>query len=190
MIRVINSFWAFTMCQTHIEAAYTYSLVHQNNSVLIAAAHSLSLVWLFATPWTAARQAPRSYIISQSWLRFMSQCLYSGCYPHFPDDKTEAQSWKPSAQGHSARLCQTLAQHKNPLPSEVMPLVWPGPGTLTSSAPAPGDGSPCTLFQPDVTSPCSESELLRVGTGSLSCLCSCTFFTLPGTWVEIWKIII
>ena len=33
---------------------------------------SLSHVWLFATPWTAAHQASLSFAISQSLLRFMS----------------------------------------------------------------------------------------------------------------------
>ena len=33
---------------------------------------SLSRVWLFATPWTVARQAPLSFTISWSLLKFMS----------------------------------------------------------------------------------------------------------------------
>ena len=33
---------------------------------------SLSPVWLFATPWTAAHQASLSLTISQSWLKLMS----------------------------------------------------------------------------------------------------------------------
>ena len=33
---------------------------------------SLSCVWLFATLWTAARQASLSFTISQSWLKLMS----------------------------------------------------------------------------------------------------------------------
>ena len=32
----------------------------------------LSHVWLFATPWTAARQAPLSFIVSKSLLKFLS----------------------------------------------------------------------------------------------------------------------
>ena len=38
----------------------------------IFAVHSLSHVQLFATPWTAARQASLSFTISQSLLRLMS----------------------------------------------------------------------------------------------------------------------
>ena len=34
--------------------------------------HSLSCVWLFATPWTAACQSSLSFTISQSLLKFMS----------------------------------------------------------------------------------------------------------------------
>jgi len=37
-----------------------------------AVVQSLSRVWLFATPWTAAHQAPMSFTIFQNWLRFMS----------------------------------------------------------------------------------------------------------------------
>ena len=42
---------------------------------------SLSRVQLFATPWTAARQAPPSSTISQSLLRFMSYVytIFGGC---------------------------------------------------------------------------------------------------------------
>ena len=42
------------------------------NSTCIFAIRSLSLVWLFATMWTAARQASQSFIISQSLLKLMS----------------------------------------------------------------------------------------------------------------------
>ena len=38
----------------------------------LAAVESLSCVRLFATPWTAARQAPLSFTISQSLLKLMS----------------------------------------------------------------------------------------------------------------------
>ena len=39
----------------------------------------LSLVWLFATPWTASCQASLSYTISQSLLKLMS--IESWCHP-------------------------------------------------------------------------------------------------------------
>ena len=38
---------------------------------------SVSCVWLFATPWTAAHQASLSFIISQSFLKLMSIDMYS-----------------------------------------------------------------------------------------------------------------
>ena len=38
----------------------------------ITVVHSLSCIWLFATPWTAARQASLSSTISQSLLKLMS----------------------------------------------------------------------------------------------------------------------
>ena len=47
-------------------------LYHQWPQPVVAIVQSLSCVWLFATPWTAARQAPLSFTISQHLLRFMS----------------------------------------------------------------------------------------------------------------------
>ena len=40
--------------------------------LLVAVVQSLSCVWFFVTPWTAAHQAPLSSTNSQSFLRFMS----------------------------------------------------------------------------------------------------------------------
>ena len=40
--------------------------------VVVVVVQSLSHIWLFATPWITARQAPLSSIISQSLLKFMS----------------------------------------------------------------------------------------------------------------------
>ena len=42
------------------------------NSEWIVVVQSLSRVWLFATPWTAAHQASLSFTISQSLLKLMS----------------------------------------------------------------------------------------------------------------------
>ena len=39
---------------------------------VVAVGQSLSHVWLFVIPWTAAHQVPRSFIISWSLLKFMS----------------------------------------------------------------------------------------------------------------------
>ena len=40
--------------------------------ILVSSVQSLSHVWLFVTPWTAAHQASLSFTTSQSWLKFMS----------------------------------------------------------------------------------------------------------------------
>ena len=50
------SIWQFLFC------IFVYAVVAQ----------SLSHVWLFETPWTAARQGPQSFTISRSLLRFLS----------------------------------------------------------------------------------------------------------------------
>ena len=47
--------------------------------MVIFVVHSLSHVWLFATPWTAARQASLSFTISQSLLKLTS--IESVCHP-------------------------------------------------------------------------------------------------------------
>ena len=41
-------------------------------SLVVVVVQSLSCVWLFATPWTAARQASMSFTISWSLLKLMS----------------------------------------------------------------------------------------------------------------------
>ena len=44
----------------------------KGESILHAVVQSLNPLWLFATPWTAACQAPLSSAVSQSLLKFMS----------------------------------------------------------------------------------------------------------------------
>ena len=46
--------------------------MHSDSGFDFAVVQSLSRVQLFVTPWTAALQAPLSFIISRSLLRFMS----------------------------------------------------------------------------------------------------------------------
>ena len=41
-------------------------------TICVSSVQSLSHVWLFVTPWTAAHQASLSITNSQSWLKFMS----------------------------------------------------------------------------------------------------------------------
>ena len=53
------------MLQTILSLSFDFS------KYVILVIRSLSRVQLFATPWTVAHQAPLSYIISQSLLKFM-----------------------------------------------------------------------------------------------------------------------
>ena len=53
----------------HAEATRVYEIEHD---LSIFALQVLSFVQLFATPWTAARQASLSFTVSQSLLKFMS----------------------------------------------------------------------------------------------------------------------
>ena len=45
---------------------------HDHQVAVVVVVQSLSLVWLFATPWTIPRQASLSFTISRSLLKFMS----------------------------------------------------------------------------------------------------------------------
>ena len=61
-------------------------LSHQENLIDLLTSlvvQSLSCVWLFATPWTAAHQASLSFTISQSLLKLMSieSVMPSNCHP-------------------------------------------------------------------------------------------------------------
>ena len=73
----------------------------------------LSRVWLFATPWTAACQAPPSYPIPQSLLKLMSIELmmpsnilssavpFSSCLQSFPESGSFPMSWLFASGGQS-----------------------------------------------------------------------------------------
>ena len=45
---------------------------HYINTRVVVVVQSLSCVWLFATPWTAAHQASLSFMVSQSLLKLLS----------------------------------------------------------------------------------------------------------------------
>ena len=71
---------------------------------------SLSYVRLFVTPWTAAHEAPLSFTISPSLLRFMSIesvsnfilfCLLSFCPQSFPASGSFPLSWLFASGGQS-----------------------------------------------------------------------------------------
>ena len=55
-------YYSFSQCPLKWSASSTFVIVLQ----------SLSRVWLFATPWTATRQASLSFTISRSLLKLMS----------------------------------------------------------------------------------------------------------------------
>ena len=79
----------------------------------ICCVQSLSRVWLFVTPWTAAHQASLSFIISRSLLKLMyiesvmpsnhlSFCLpFSSCPPSFPASGSFPMSWLFASGGQN-----------------------------------------------------------------------------------------
>ena len=87
--RLLGSLWAnrrgaqfFHCCSHDVRLCSPLTLLFTSFCVLptlkpsfcsaVAVAQSLSCVWLFVTPWTAARQASLSFTISQSLLKLMS----------------------------------------------------------------------------------------------------------------------
>ena len=84
---------------------------------LLVFVQSLRRVRLFATPWTAARQAPLSFTISWSLLTWIS--LTGLVPPSYRDGELTAP---PS-------LAVTLTADGSCLNFEVMPLTTPSPNT-------------------------------------------------------------
>ena len=82
----------FIFCETSIEGPRRpYPTRHETCFVVIVV-QLLSRIRLFATPWTAARQAPLSFTVSWSLLKLMSiesvmpssVTLFSSCPRSFP----------------------------------------------------------------------------------------------------------
>ena len=87
---------------------------------------SLSCVWLFATPWTAACQASLSFTISQSLLKLMSiesvrklECEQIQISAHFSEEqdsgKSESLPGKTILYQHGDRKITACEEKKRPL---------------------------------------------------------------------------
>ena len=105
------------------EEVYVYVLLNHFSGVLvhlkltqhcksIIVIQLLSHIWLFANPWTAARQASLSSTISQSLLKFMSiesvmlsistsPAPFSFCLQPFPASRSFPVSWLFASGGQS-----------------------------------------------------------------------------------------
>ena len=64
--------WFYSLLPAFCEVGKTIAGIPFTDGDAAAAVQSLSCVWLFATPWTAAHQASLSFTISQSLLGIMS----------------------------------------------------------------------------------------------------------------------
>ena len=116
--------WTFTLsqwfsnlnsCQNHLWDVLKHILLglfHPQTFCLstvgiVVGVQLLSSFWLFATPWTAACQASLSFIISWSWLKFMSIELVTPsnnhilCCPLLPCP----QSFPASGAGVESKIC-------------------------------------------------------------------------------------
>ena len=108
-------------------------------------AQSLSHVWLSATPWTAAHQAPLASTISQTLLRFMSielvilsnhliLCISSYCLPSFPAPESFPVSWLFESGGQSIGASASVSVF--PMNNQGwFPLEWTGLISLQSKGP-------------------------------------------------------
>ena len=65
----VSLIWAFRANSKLVATYFPVFLFIQNAFVVV---QLLSCVWLFATPWTASRQACLSLTISWSWFKFLS----------------------------------------------------------------------------------------------------------------------
>ena len=81
------------------------------SEALFSSVQSLSLVWLFATPWTAAHQGPPSITNSQSLLKFMSiKSVSQWCHPTISSSVVPFSSCLQSfPDSGSFLMCQLLA---------------------------------------------------------------------------------
>jgi len=89
------------MRQVHIED------VSENHSIFSIVVQSLSCVWLFATPWTAARQASLSFTISQSLLK-LSCPLSWWCHLTISSSVIPFSSWLQSSPASGSFLVSQL----------------------------------------------------------------------------------
>ena len=93
----------------------TENIIFSLISVQFSSLQTLSCVWLFATPWTAAHQASLSITNSRSLLKLMSiellmpsnhQILcrpFSSCPQSFPASRSFSMSWLFASCGQSIR---------------------------------------------------------------------------------------
>ena len=69
IVRIIFCLFVTAFYSFYNNVCYIYNCLH---ICVFSSVQSLSHVWLFVTPWTAARQASLSFTISQSLLKLMS----------------------------------------------------------------------------------------------------------------------
>ena len=90
--------WIFPKCSHSRTWASLNAIffVRYSRPYLLVVVQSLSHVWLFATPWTAARQAPMSFTISWSLLKFMSNWVSDAIQPSHPLSSPSPPAPNPS----------------------------------------------------------------------------------------------
>ena len=102
------------------------SLNTQKGAVQFSSVQLLSRVWLFATPWTAARQASLSITNSRSWSHGPQPCLtqwnYEPCCVGPP--KTDKSWWR--ALMKRGPLEKGMANHFSILTLRAPWTVWKG----------------------------------------------------------------
>ena len=134
LISVIISFWAWlNLCRSSKLDLPRFLLCRLEVAVAVSVAQLLSHLWLFATPWTAARQASLSSTISQGLLKFMfiESVMLSNhlilCCPLLPGLKLPGKFYfffsKINTYGIQEGLIASLC-FCSPLPSDLLSALW------------------------------------------------------------------
>ena len=120
-----------------IDYHFQYMDTKIDPGIVISSVQSLSRVWLFAAPWTAARQASLSITNSQSLLRLMAIelvmpsnhlilcCPFSSCLQSFPVSKSLLMSQFFTSDGQNigvSALTSVIPMNTQ----DSSPLGWTG----------------------------------------------------------------
>ena len=112
----VSSFSNSKKTSTHYPKLRSLRSGGRENLPLVAV-QSLSCVWLFATPQTAAHQASLSFIISQGLLKLSSvesmtpsNVPLSSCLQSFPAPESFPMSWLFTSDGQSIRASASALQ--------------------------------------------------------------------------------
>ena len=146
---------------------YKVELPNYRISVQFSSVNSLSHVWLFAIPWTAAYQASLSIIKSQSLLKLMSIELVMP-FIHL-------------ILCHPLLLLPSIFSGIRVFTNEsVLCIRWPSVGVSASASVLATNGSPCSSRDSQESSPIPQFE--SINSSALSFLYSPSLTSIHDYW--------